>query len=194
LKFQDDLSHFFESHFSPESVHHFKTQFFRIEGDAFSQGTVDASTERQASESEGLGAARSKTYENDNDYDVEYEEDDGLGYYPDGMKRTLTDEQIEMFRHSEIEALRRKEEKRGYGASQDDALIAGDAASGDATPITHEDVGNEEGEDIVQRPSKKKRKKNRNGNGNGQPREPKPDLRKRTWDVVETGLDSLDYD
>ena len=23
--------------------------------------------------------------------------------------------------------------------------------------------------------------------------DPKPDLRKRTWDVVETGLDSLDY-
>ena len=27
---------------------------------------------------------------------------DGLGYYPDGAKRTLTDEHIAMFRHSEI--------------------------------------------------------------------------------------------
>jgi len=34
-------------------------------------------------------------------------EDDGLGYYEDGVKRTLTDEQIAIFRHSEIEALLR---------------------------------------------------------------------------------------
>ncbi|KAG8625019.1 hypothetical protein KVT40_006770 [Elsinoe batatas] len=30
------------------------------------------------------------------------EEDDGLGYYPDGTKRYLTDEQIAIFRHSEL--------------------------------------------------------------------------------------------
>ncbi|EXJ57143.1 hypothetical protein A1O7_07488 [Cladophialophora yegresii CBS 114405] len=30
---------------------------------------------------------------------------DGLGYYDDGAKRTLTDEQIKMFRHSEIQRL-----------------------------------------------------------------------------------------
>ena len=34
--------------------------------------------------------------------------DDGLGWYDDGVKRTLTDEQIEMFRHTEIEQLMRK--------------------------------------------------------------------------------------
>ncbi|KAL8699235.1 MAG: hypothetical protein Q9201_006117 [Fulgogasparrea decipioides] len=33
---------------------------------------------------------------------------DDLGYYPDGVKRTLTDEQISMFRHSEIYSLLRK--------------------------------------------------------------------------------------
>lgn len=33
--------------------------------------------------------------------------DDCLGYYEDGVKRTLTDEQIAMFRHSEIQALLR---------------------------------------------------------------------------------------
>ena len=32
-------------------------------------------------------------------------EDDGLGFYHDGVKRTLTDEQIKMFRHSEIQRL-----------------------------------------------------------------------------------------
>ena len=35
-------------------------------------------------------------------------EDDGLGYYPDGVKRTLTDDQIAMFRHSEIYSILRE--------------------------------------------------------------------------------------
>ncbi|KAJ5765290.1 hypothetical protein N7520_004849 [Penicillium odoratum] len=35
------------------------------------------------------------------------EDDEDLGYYPDGVKRTLTDEQIRIFRHSEIHALLR---------------------------------------------------------------------------------------
>ena len=39
---------------------------------------------------------------------LDEEEDDGLGYYDDGVKRTLTDEQIGMFRHSEIEQLVRE--------------------------------------------------------------------------------------
>ncbi|KAK5135371.1 hypothetical protein LTR08_005313 [Meristemomyces frigidus] len=37
------------------------------------------------------------------------EHDDGLGYYDDGAKRTLTDAQIAIFRHSEIEELLREE-------------------------------------------------------------------------------------
>ena len=40
--------------------------------------------------------------------DQEYEEDDGLGHYPDGVKRTLTEEQVAMFRHSEIQAILRE--------------------------------------------------------------------------------------
>ncbi|KAK2937142.1 hypothetical protein FoTM2_000360 [Fusarium oxysporum f. sp. vasinfectum] len=39
------------------------------------------------------------------------EEDDNLGYYPDGVKRTLTDAQIEIFRHSELETLRKEKER-----------------------------------------------------------------------------------
>ena len=35
-------------------------------------------------------------------------EDDNLGYYPDGVKRTLTDDQIAMFRHSEIYSIVRE--------------------------------------------------------------------------------------
>ena len=45
------------------------------------------------------------------DRDEDHNED-GLGYYPDGTKRTLTDDQIAMFRHSEIYAILRKRQIR----------------------------------------------------------------------------------
>ncbi|KAF2875014.1 hypothetical protein BDV95DRAFT_603787 [Massariosphaeria phaeospora] len=38
--------------------------------------------------------------------------DDGLGYYDDGVKRTLTDEQIAMFRHSEIQIIIRERRRK----------------------------------------------------------------------------------
>ncbi|KAJ4165023.1 hypothetical protein LMH87_006672 [Akanthomyces muscarius] len=41
----------------------------------------------------------------------DWEEEDDLGYYEDGVKRTLTDEQIEIFRHSELRELERAKEK-----------------------------------------------------------------------------------
>jgi hypothetical protein len=39
-------------------------------------------------------------------------EDDGLGYYEDGVQRTLTDEQIAMFRHTEIQTILRERRRR----------------------------------------------------------------------------------
>ena len=61
-------------------------------------------------------------------YTLESEEDD-LGYYPDGNKRTLTDDQIAMFRHSEIFAILRerqvqKENREADGNEQSDAISA----------------------------------------------------------------------
>lgn len=54
--------------------------------------------------------------------EVEYEEyeedDDGLGYYSDGVKRTLTDDQIAMFRHSEIQAMIKEREAQAAGDSE----------------------------------------------------------------------------
>ena len=41
-----------------------------------------------------------------------YEDDDGLGYYPDGVKRTLTDEQVAIFRNSEIYSLLRSRQRQ----------------------------------------------------------------------------------
>ncbi|KAL5361716.1 hypothetical protein BJX96DRAFT_176492 [Aspergillus floccosus] len=55
--------------------------------------------------------ASSLAHPNDATLVDEYVEgDDDLGYYPDGVKRTLTDEQIEIFRHSEIHALLREKQ------------------------------------------------------------------------------------
>ncbi|GFF21912.1 putative U6 snRNA phosphodiesterase [Aspergillus udagawae] len=50
------------------------------------------------------------TYSETVDNDVD--DDDDLGYYTDGVKRTLTDEQIRIFRHSEIHSLLRQKELR----------------------------------------------------------------------------------
>ncbi|KAM3065441.1 hypothetical protein ACMFMF_011163 [Clarireedia jacksonii] len=130
------------------------------------------------------------------------EEDDGLGYYSDGVKRTLTDEQIAIFRHSEIQALLRKRRH----------------ADTDADHNTHkiEDVPNNKadaGEVIEEfsyaepigpvRPNSKKNlnKNNRKARKAQEAREKgwfkqnvKPDLRKRTWDKVEQSIGTLAYD
>ncbi|KAL4902605.1 hypothetical protein BDW74DRAFT_180707 [Aspergillus multicolor] len=57
-------------------------------------------------------AIPSLNFYNDNRYpDDEFAKEDNendLGYYPDGVKRTLTDEQIRIFRHSEVHALLRE--------------------------------------------------------------------------------------
>ena len=67
--------------------------------------------------------------QNNLDHQVETEHaemnDDGLGHYEDGVKRTLTDDQIKMFRNSEIQRLlaarRREAESR-----DEDIAEAGD--------------------------------------------------------------------
>jgi hypothetical protein len=54
------------------------------------------------------------------------QEDDGLGYYEDGTKRTLTDEQIAIFRHSEIQDLIKRciqsKLEREEAASEDEGV------------------------------------------------------------------------
>lgn len=105
------------------------------------------------------------------------DEDDGLGFYHDGVKRTLTDEQIAIFRHSELEALRRDLEKRNAG--QHDDKNFGDKPEA-VDKILHEH------KESPTPPIHSRRR--------GRRKELKPDLRKRTWDVVEVGLDFLEYD
>ncbi|KAF4967307.1 hypothetical protein FSARC_5137 [Fusarium sarcochroum] len=159
----DDLFAFHEAHFSQAALTSFGSDFV----DSPSQDDV----------------------QHDVAIDAWEEEDDGLGYYPDGVKRTLTDEQIEIFRHSELEALRRGKEKQlsskaivslgeAMDLSDNSPALASTENDSSALPTTFQ--------------SNKKRKKKK-GSKRARP-EPKPDLRKRTWDVVDKGLDSLEYD
>lgn len=188
---QDDLSNFFDSHFSDDAVKAFHLQYFDPGGDAL-QHVQSRNFENIQSEEDRGGEG--------------YEEDDGLGYYPDGVKRTLTDEQIEIFKHSELHALEREKEKeeerrsfapRTLSAGVDSDSHGGSAADAKGAEDAEEGEVEGQGQGQARAPvgnKKRRKRKGKNGNGNGKHREPKPDLRKRTWDVVETGLDSLDYD
>ncbi|OAX79270.1 hypothetical protein ACJ72_06412 [Emergomyces africanus] len=67
--------------------------------------------------------------------DDEHLNEDGLGYYPDGTKRTLTDQQIEIFRHSEIQKLQRAKRWKEMADrdQQADVECLADAARGSLT-------------------------------------------------------------
>jgi hypothetical protein len=83
-------------------------------------------------------------------YEEYYEEDDGLGYYPDGTKRTLTDEQVAMFRHSEIHNILRKRQLRQENGDLSEGELdpvspapnAASPASTDSTLATKAETGN----------------------------------------------------
>ncbi|PHH85194.1 hypothetical protein CDD83_767 [Cordyceps sp. RAO-2017] len=151
---QGDLAGFFQSHFSSEAVANFEETFQNLPAFQQSYGQVEH-------------------------HDMTGEDD--LGYYEDGVKRTLTDEQIEMFRQSELRELRRNQERQTRLDSQTPCRIDLTAGSQGRAPSSLSSST---------RGAKKKKKK-----GAAKPRyEPKPDLRKRTWDVVEPGLDTLEYD
>ncbi|KAK7744036.1 hypothetical protein SLS62_010336 [Diatrype stigma] len=178
---QADIDLFHDAHFSKAALGLFETQFLTF----------------------GNASSNEQVYE-EYDYDgYEEEEEDGLGYYPDGVKRTLTDEQIAIFRHSEIESLRRAQEKAGKtkihpGATLQVAQAADRNAEGEEGELQD---GSEDGELESEKPTAaelKRMKKKRAKQAKREKRkfcpEPKEDLRKRTWDKVETGMDSLDYD
>ncbi|KAH7391408.1 hypothetical protein BKA64DRAFT_710311 [Cadophora sp. MPI-SDFR-AT-0126] len=176
---QDDLASFYAAHFSTSSIDHFSEHF--------------------------LGPVEEEYYE-------EGDLDDDLGYYEDGVKRTLTDEQIAIFRHSEIEALLRerrhaaeeKEHQKTYDTEEavsaevvveaeftvtdgveDGELEEGSPASSVSTPTASKPQAHM---------TKKEKKIQRAKQLGFFKQNVKPDLRKRTWDKVDTGLGSLDYD
>src|SRR5262245_49446175 len=156
---QDDLHAFFAAHFSDEAVSRFAVEFLEPGEESFEE---DVEWEYYGGE----------------DFAEGEDEDDDLGYYPDGVKRTLTDEQIAMFRHSELEALRREKEK---GSSTrvpfDSSNPSAEAESLGALDVTGKDV-DEAGAPDDQAPRKKKKGKTKKRKAEQQTnREPKPDLR-----------------
>ncbi|ROW07795.1 hypothetical protein VMCG_03586 [Cytospora schulzeri] len=179
-----DLSSFHQAHFGQAAIAVFATDF------------LDPSKTQQHPGHQPEGDEIAYYEEGE-----EFEEDDGLGYYPDGVKRTLTDEQIAMFRHSEIQALLKSREK-----AQPRRNISSESST--PIPMELEDAMSEEGEladevspQVVAAKKKKNNNKNKNkkkkrGSGNSNAKRqysPDPERRKRTWDVVDTGLDGLDY-
>ncbi|RYP73386.1 hypothetical protein DL771_003654 [Monosporascus sp. 5C6A] len=179
---QAEIDSFHESHFSNAAVELFKAEFL---------------TPGNAPENEHFC--------DDYYYDGYEEEDDGLGYYPDGVKRTLTDEQIAIFRHSEIESLRRAQSKIDKTRAESAAMLQASRV-GDQTAVAEDDDGelraaSEDGELESEKPTaaelrrmkRKRAKQSKKEKRKFQP-EQKEDLRKRTWDKVEAGMDSLDYD
>lgn len=182
------LSSFHVAHFSDVAVDHFARHFL---------GPVEES------------------------YEKEDENGDGLGYYQDGTKRTLTDEQIAIFRHSEIQTLLRERQNNknvneetmkpvpeaardgklgaeAKRAAEEAEMEDGEISDQDSKITTPASLTSALDSDQPIKKQKKTHKKERKGR---QVRERgwfkqniKPDLRKRTWDKVETGLENLDYD
>jgi Protein of unknown function (DUF3807) len=135
------------------------------------------------------------------EYVEEAEEDDGLGYYDDGVKRTLTDAQIAIFRHSEIQALLRE---RRHAAEPKDVDVAEQPSRPAADQRESEEGelgGVNANESATNSPSLNGQRLNRKARKAQQAKQKgyfkqkiKPDLRKRTWDKVDSGMESLDYD
>lgn len=117
------------------------------------------------------------------------EEEDELGYYEDGTKRTLTDEQIAIFRHSELEALRRAQELAASRGAEGPMPL--ERSGTENSPRSRDSVPPSEKPSHPDPSTGAKKRKKRKGKSRAQTE--KPDLRKRTWDVVEAGLGALDY-
>ncbi|KAF3898678.1 Cut8 proteasome-binding domain-containing protein [Trichophyton interdigitale] len=83
------------------------------------------------------------------EYDDLY--NDGLGYYPDGVKRILTEEQVQIFRHSEIQALLRQRQLEKEASSNNGSTTANvseeekcdkpNSASSNTRDVTDQDWG-----------------------------------------------------
>ncbi|EGD85780.1 hypothetical protein H112_06702 [Trichophyton rubrum D6] len=77
--------------------------------------------------------------------------DDRLGYYLDGVKRTLTEEQVQIFRHSEIQALLRQRQLEKESSSNNGSTTSNtreeekcdkpNNASSNARDVIDQDLG-----------------------------------------------------
>ncbi|KZF26122.1 hypothetical protein L228DRAFT_264548 [Xylona heveae TC161] len=140
---QEDLQRFHYRHYAPSCTTYFSQTF-----------GVHAGFQSNAQQEEEYG-----------------DDDDGLGYYSDGTKRTLTDEQIAMFRHSELQALLRERRKQKLQQEETSDVIEPLAISSapDRSNIEEDEDEEEyarflaEERKNLSKSAKKKRKKNKKG-------------------------------
>ncbi|KAK3397819.1 hypothetical protein B0T20DRAFT_480035 [Sordaria brevicollis] len=206
-----DFSAFHEAHFSNLSTGHFESHFLRPDESVVA--SVGAATAGDNANAE----AGDEYYYDEEGYYEEDDYDDGLGYYPDGVKRTLTDEQIAIFRHSELEAMRRVREsakiKKVMDPAADGVAVVIEGAIGEQLSEGEVDSSTNKARAGPSQQQQQRKQNNGNGSGNGNNKKNKNkrrggkknnhnrpegggeqiDLRKRTWDVVDKGLASLDY-
>lgn len=77
------------------------------------QGTYPLGMERlDVKPTDNSETELSENHNNDNSSEHDEEYDDGLGYYPDGTKRTLTDEQIAFLRASELRQIQKQQQQQ----------------------------------------------------------------------------------
>ncbi|KAK0733586.1 hypothetical protein B0T26DRAFT_27744 [Lasiosphaeria miniovina] len=195
----DDYVAFHEAHFSRAATHHFETHFLRPnEAAPLEPGTINTS-EKVDDGNVGEEYVEFVEYEEFN------ENANGLGFYADGVKRCLTDADIAWFREWELKTLRGMIEATPSSPKMDIAVQAGGQLS-DGEISSHSTPP-------VAPPAKKKKRKRGNNSNNhtnthaynhyndyssyndhqNEAAEP-IDLRKRTWDVVDKGLETLDYE
>lgn len=130
------------------------------------------------------------------------EEQDNLGYYPNGVKRTLTDEQISMFRHSEIYSLLRKRQlQKENHEVEGDASTASQAATVTLETFdpTEEASENRMGlceigrQDDAKSNTAKRQKRHGDGEQGGEVEVSSSRRQIRELDGMSTGIDYLDY-
>ncbi|KAJ4287929.1 hypothetical protein N0V90_011944 [Kalmusia sp. IMI 367209] len=141
-----------------------------------------------------------------------YDGDDSLGYYEDGVKRTLTDEQITMFRHSEIQRIlleRRRRKEAGEpiydapslkmeNASTAESVRAASPASDQSTPMSISSDDEQAQATPVEKPQQKwtaisgksraRNARNRNKNRRNHRARKKEERKKREHELKGTGL------
>lgn len=127
-----------------------------------------------------------------------------MGYYLDGVKRTLTDDQIAMFRHSEIYALIRQRQVRKENKEAEFGVEATSATESKVTS-THEpkdlivDKGDSEDEEAYLRFLETEKRKAEPTNARNKRIKTKPDAHThrriaRELDIVAVDEQMLDYD
>ncbi|KAM3420275.1 hypothetical protein BST61_g3562 [Cercospora zeina] len=126
-------------------------------------------------------------------FELEYEQDDGLGYYEDGAKRTLTDEQIAVFRRTELWQMKRAQdllqrEERGAGeliAEQEGraASPVSDVSSLEDELLAFASAQHKEPSSTLAPPSPKPRQHSQSGRSEATSSSTGPRKRKRTRNV-----------